>query len=127
MLKGTGSVIGLTHDPESHIKWSLYGPILNHLITEFEGETTAARKTNTKIFERGVKTAKSPAMTLMWPTSSVSLGSQDFWPNHFVVLYDQRPTTTAMVLPVTVFHATAMVPPATVFPATVPYTTPELN
>ena len=39
MLKGTGSVIGLTHDPESHIKWSLYGPILNHLITEFEDDS----------------------------------------------------------------------------------------
>ena len=39
MLKGTGGVIGLTHDPESHIKWSLYGPILNHLITEFEDDS----------------------------------------------------------------------------------------
>ena len=50
MLKGTGGEIGLTHDPESHIKWSLYGPILNHLITEFEDDSGNTNEHDSGVF-----------------------------------------------------------------------------
>ena len=50
MLKGTGGVIGLTHDPESHIKWSLYGPILNRIITEFEDDSGKTNEHDSDVF-----------------------------------------------------------------------------
>ena len=47
-----------------------------------------------------MRTARSPAMTIMWMTPFVPRGSQDFSPN-FVMLYDQSPPVTAMVPPAT--------------------------
>ena len=44
MLMRNGGIIGLTQDPESHIKCSLYGPILNRLITEFEDDSGKANE-----------------------------------------------------------------------------------
>ena len=52
MLMRTGGVIGLPHDPESHIKWSLYVQILNRLITEFEDDSGKANEHDSGVSHR---------------------------------------------------------------------------